>query len=108
VLTLSHWPQSPTPPALARDLSAAEIVLRLPPDASHRADLVLAPARGRNERTRCGRRSSPRALAEAVTNDHFDEDGLDVGVRHDRSRSSASRNAELLARRRHPAATSAS
>jgi len=52
VLTLSHWPQSPTPHELARDVSA-EIVL-----AYLAAGADLAPG------------------AEAVTNDHFDTDGV--------------------------------
>jgi hypothetical protein len=77
VLTLSHWPQSPTPVALARDLSA-EIVFAF----------LLAARGDENPATACGgggRRGSPVDLAaaiagagsaEAVTNDHFDEDGL--------------------------------
>jgi hypothetical protein len=52
VLTLSHWPQSPTPARLARDVSA---------------EIVLAYLAG-------GEDLSPGA--EAVTNDHFDEDGV--------------------------------
>lgn len=52
VLTLSHWPQSPTPPELARDVSA---------------DIVLAYIAEGTDR-------APEALA--VTNDHFDEDGV--------------------------------
>jgi hypothetical protein len=54
VLSLSHWPHSPTPPGLAADLSA-EIVLRY----LDRPELHVA--------------------AEVVSNNHFDEDGL-VGV----------------------------
>jgi hypothetical protein len=52
VLTLSHWPASPTPQPLARDLSAeiAFAYLRAPKWWAHGA--------------------------EAVTNDHFDQDGL--------------------------------
>jgi hypothetical protein len=51
-LTLSHWPASPTPGPLARDLSAeiAFAYLRAPKWWAHGA--------------------------EAVTNDHFDQDGL--------------------------------
>ncbi len=52
VLSLSHWPRSPTPPALARDLSA-EI-----------AFAYLSSARWWS------------ADAVAVTNDHVDQDGL--------------------------------
>ena len=68
VLTLSHWPQSPTPAPLARDLSA-EIAFAF----LHAAD-GSAAYRGRD------RRSVRAALAAgeeavAVTNDHFDEDG---------------------------------
>jgi hypothetical protein len=77
VLTLSHWPQSPTPPVLARDLSA-QIVFAFV-HAARGDDITLREARGRDRRrsgielkaaiAACGR-------AEAVTNDHFDEDGL--------------------------------
>jgi hypothetical protein len=52
VLTLSHWPGSTTPPELARDLST-EIALAYLDSPGHWA-----------------------SGAEAVTNDHFDEDGL--------------------------------
>jgi hypothetical protein len=74
VLTLSHWPQSPTPPALARDLSA-EIVLDLqrcsqglgpgtpPPGRPEQSDPVMTAV-------------VSASRAEAVTSDHFDEDGL--------------------------------
>ncbi len=62
VLTLSHWPQSPTPLSLARDLSA-EIVI----------DLLQAPARGGKD-VRSARKAWD--AAEAVTNDHFDTDGV--------------------------------
>jgi hypothetical protein len=51
VLTLSHWPGSPTPPPLARDLST-EIALAYLDDPSYRVE------------------------AEFVTSDHLDEDGL--------------------------------
>jgi len=77
VLTLSHWPQSPTPVGLARDLSA-EIVFAF-----------LRASRGGDgpgtTQARVGRHSSRLELtsaiagarwAEAVTNDHFDEDGF--------------------------------
>jgi hypothetical protein len=77
VLTLSHWPQSPTPVGLARDLSA-EIVFAF-----------LRASRGGDgpgtAQARVGRHSSRLELAsaiagarwaEAVTNDHFDEDGF--------------------------------
>jgi hypothetical protein len=51
VLTLSHWPATPTPPELARDLSV-EIVL------AYRANQHLYP------------------FAPAASNDHLDQDGL--------------------------------
>jgi hypothetical protein len=51
VLTLSHWPASPTPPALAEDTSA-RIAFRYLDSVRH----WPAP--------------------EAVSNDHFDQDGL--------------------------------
>jgi hypothetical protein len=54
VLSLSHWPHSPTPPELAADLSA-EIVLRY----LERPELHVP--------------------VEVVSNNHFDEDGL-IGV----------------------------
>jgi hypothetical protein len=71
VLTLSHWPQSPTPPALARDISVASVLAYV--------RLVKATCSGRPvPRGRAGLRAALAngALAEAVTNDHFDEDGL--------------------------------
>jgi len=65
VLTLSHWPSSPTPRLLWRDLSA---------------EIVLAYLRGATEgpaaSTDLGPVLAAGASAEAVTNDHFDEDGL--------------------------------
>ncbi len=77
VLTLSHWPQSPTPKALARDLSA-EIVFAF-----------LHASKGETARgTGAGKLPARRSIAEVasaiaaaagaevVTNDHFDEDGL--------------------------------
>jgi hypothetical protein len=51
-LTLSHWPAAPTPPALARDLSA-EIVFAYLDSPEHWVDGV-----------------------QPVTNDHLDKDGL--------------------------------
>jgi hypothetical protein len=51
VLTLSHWPGNPTPPALRRDTSTATVFAYLDDPGSH----VAVPA---------------------VTNSHFDEDGL--------------------------------
>jgi hypothetical protein len=51
VLTLSHWPQAPCPPALRRDLSAESALDYLGHASLH------------------GR-------AERVTNNHFDQDGL--------------------------------
>lgn len=63
VLTLSHWPQSPTPAWLARDLSA-EIVLALLRPASSAGTGQLAEILEAWDR------------AEAVTNDHFDTDGV--------------------------------
>jgi len=64
VLTLSHWPGSPTPPPFKRDLSAGIVFAWL------RAGAPL-PAR----------RSGPGKPAglPVVTTDHFDQDGL-VGV----------------------------
>ncbi len=78
VLTLSHWPQSPTPQALARDLSAQIVFAFL-----HASQGELA-REGRASRWREKGRSSGEimsaiaaaARAEAVTNDHFDEDGV--------------------------------
>ncbi|MGH9293141.1 MAG: DUF6687 family protein [Acidimicrobiales bacterium] len=67
VLTLSHWPQSPTPPAFAHDLSAGIVLSYLRQTTAGGAsggDAALAAALARGE------------SAEAVTNDHFDEDGL--------------------------------
>ena len=89
VLTLSHWPQSPTPAALARDLSAGIVFA------------FLHASQGRLPR-RSGRSSvAVRAAivaagrAEAVTNDHFDEDGL-VSVFAMTEPEIALRNEELL------------
>ncbi|MHB1988095.1 MAG: DUF6687 family protein [Acidimicrobiales bacterium] len=69
VLTLSHWPQTPTPPALARDLSV-EIVLEL---LSYQAGTKSA---GSGSRLAVVQALAAARSAEAVTNDHFDEDGL--------------------------------
>lgn len=70
VVTLSHWPHSPTPLVLARDLSV-EIVL---------AYTAFASGRGRLPRGAEGKQVSGLIelgrIARAVTNDHFDEDGL--------------------------------
>jgi hypothetical protein len=69
VLTLSHWPQSPTARLLWRDLSTASVLdyLRL-----CRGELPL------RLRDRVAAASIVRAAegVEVVTNDHFDEDGL--------------------------------
>jgi hypothetical protein len=70
VLTLSHWPQSPTPPALQRDLSAEIVFAFLHAEAEGRLRLGRADARQVERAIRTAR------TAEAVTNDHFDEDGL--------------------------------
>lgn len=69
VLCLSHWPHSPTPAFLARDLSAeiAFASLRL-----LRGDLAVA----RRDRSAAEAVRRAVGVAEAVTNDHFDEDGL--------------------------------
>ncbi len=94
VLTLSHWPQSPTPVLLARDVSAASVIayLRLAKGRDSRGAFRRAGLPGRHGNGRRGPTSGPglagrrarelRAImaqartAEAVTNDHFDEDGL--------------------------------
>ncbi len=69
VLTLSHWPASPTPKAFWRDLSAQSVLA------------FLAAARGRldvpaDAKPEVARAVEAAEMAEAVTNDHFDEDGL--------------------------------
>ncbi|MGH9172204.1 MAG: DUF6687 family protein [Acidimicrobiales bacterium] len=71
VATLSHWPQSPTPRWLARDLSA-EIVL----DYLRLASGASRPRIARRDRASLAALVASVALAEAVTNDHFDEDGV--------------------------------
>ena len=95
VLTLSHWPQSPTPPALARDLSAQIVFAFLHATRGEVAPGDGAPGRGGRGRSGgVGIRSAIAAVsrAEAVTNDHFDEDGVvsvfsmaepDVALRHE-------------------------
>ncbi len=71
VLTLSHWPQSPTPALLARDVSAASVLeyLRLVASGGNGVGFGRA-GRPLREALAAG------GAAEAVTNDHFDEDGL--------------------------------
>ena len=69
VLTLSHWPHAPSPLVLAHDLSVG-IVLRF---WRHRLGLTSA---GRPERAAVAEALARASEAEAVTNDHFDEDGL--------------------------------
>jgi hypothetical protein len=71
VLTLSHWPASPTPPMLARDVSAESVLEYLRAVQSIGSGASFPRAR-RGLRTVL----ASGALAEAVTNDHFDEDGL--------------------------------
>jgi len=90
VLTLSHWPQSPTPRSLARDLST-EIVFAFLHAA--RGDAVS----GKDRRSNAEIRSAIAAadLAEAVSNDHFDEDGL-VSVFAMTDPETALRHEELL------------
>ncbi len=87
---LSHWPQSPTPDALARDLSAG-IVFAFLHVLSGRAPWL---ARGDKRRARAAIIAAGE-LAEAVTNDHFDEDGL-VSVFAAADPEMALRNEELL------------
>ncbi len=70
VLTLSHWPQSPTPSLFARDLSA-EIAFEFARHATGRA----SPG-SRRERAAAAAAVEACRRAEAVTCDHFDEDGL--------------------------------
>lgn len=71
VVTLSHWPGSPTPASLAHDLSA-EIVIGFLRSA---ASFATAPASSQ-EAADVGALAARLESAEAVTNDHFDEDGL--------------------------------
>ena len=70
VLTLSHWPKSGTPAALKRDTSA-EIVFAYLDSPPHHVN------------------------AEAVSNNHFDEDGL-VGIYTLLNPASAQRQRDLL------------
>ena len=75
VLTLSHWPSTPTPPVLWRDLSAESVLayLRAATDGVT-AQRVTAQAAGASAELSAALEAG--ASAEAVTNDHFDEDGL--------------------------------
>ena len=70
VLTLSHWPQSPTSPLFARDLSA-EIAFEF---ARHATGSTSPSSRRERDAGAAAIEASRRA--EAVTCDHFDEDGL--------------------------------
>ena len=71
VLTLSHWPQSPTAAFLARDVSAAIVLEYVRLSLEGVPNTVHGPQGG------AGRSALARGrAAEAVTNDHFDEDGL--------------------------------
>ena len=70
MLTLSHWPQSPTPAVLAHDLSAQIVFAFL-----HLARGERRYGRGRSRQQALAAVAASRR-AEAVTNDHFDEDGL--------------------------------
>jgi len=77
VLTLSHWPQSPTPPVLARDLSAQIVFAFL--HAARVADAPQVPEarlRRRGSSADLSAAIEAAGVAEVVTNDHFDEDGL--------------------------------
>jgi hypothetical protein len=76
VLALSHWPQSSTPSVLARDLSAQIVFAFL--HGARGEDISPAGARGRVRRsdTELKAAMAAYARADAVTNDHFDEDGL--------------------------------
>src|SRR5215467_3122596 len=69
-ITLSHWPYSPTPAALREDVSA-QIVFRYLDEPEWRVE------------------------AEAVSNNHFDEDGL-VSVYSMLSPEAAQKDKELL------------
>ncbi len=89
VLTLSHWPQSPTPVLLARDVSAATVIaylgyakggdsrgaLRRAGLAERREVAGWPGLAGRKERELRAVMARART-AQVVTNDHFDEDGL--------------------------------
>lgn len=69
VLTLSHWPRSGTPDWLARDLSTEIALAWL--DIAGRASSL-----GRATERRARALLQRARAAEAVTCDHFDEDGL--------------------------------
>ena len=73
VLTLSHWPQSPTPAVLARDLSAQIVFAFL---HTIGAEGATHPGRRRRSSAELAPAIAAYRRAEAVTNDHFDEDGL--------------------------------
>jgi len=88
VLTLSHWPQSPTPVALARDLSAQIVFAFL-----HAARGDPGWADESSAELRSAIDAADRA--EAVTNDHFDEDGF-VSVFAMTDPEAALRHEELL------------
>jgi len=78
VLTLSHWPQSPTPAALARDLSAEIVFAFLRARAGDDIPRAVQLGRGdrRHRKVELDTAIAASGRAEVVTNDHFDEDGL--------------------------------
>ncbi|MGA3216886.1 MAG: DUF6687 family protein [Acidimicrobiales bacterium] len=78
VLTLSHWPQSPTPPALVRDLSAQIVFAFLHAFEGRLALGAPATHRGQQRRSGVEIKAALAAFerAQVVTNDHFDEDGV--------------------------------
>jgi hypothetical protein len=69
VATFSHWPSSPTPTWLARDLSA-EIVLAYLRAVAGELPVPRGAGAGLSSLV------ASVEVAEAVTNDHFDEDGV--------------------------------
>ncbi len=69
VLTLSHWPHSPSPAVFAHDLSCGIVLAFL----SYQSGRQVS---GRLERAAVVAALTAFREAEAVTNDHFDEDGL--------------------------------
>jgi hypothetical protein len=77
VLALSHWPQSPTARVLARDLSAEIVFAFL---HASRGEVLPEPAgataTARKSRAEIRSAMSAAQRAEAVSNDHFDVDGL--------------------------------
>ena len=75
VLALSHWPQSPTPPVLARDLSAQIVFAFL---HASRGEVAPGGAQAKVASSMSQIRSAIEAAgrAEAVTSDHFDVDGV--------------------------------